>query len=142
MNNNSDMSTYADFIPPVRVDVFVHFSFQEFDSEQLTYQNNFGNLGKESIHHGGRCNFSKLPLESSVGRTGGYERRPISIIYAALTKQGMTAWKCEAAYFANGCRMRIRNAHTNSFTNTPARREQKKRKIREFNPMKTTGINV
>ena len=46
----------------------------------------------------------------------------------ALTKQGMTAWKCDAAYFANGCRMRIRNAHTNSFTNTPARREQKKKK--------------
>jgi len=23
-------------------------------------------------------------------------------MFAALTKQGMTAWKCDAAYFANG----------------------------------------
>ena len=74
------------------------------------------------------CNFSKLPLESSVERTGGERRfKDVSRMLLLSPKQGMTAWKCDAAYFANGCRMRIRNAHTNSFKNSrPDRRGRQK----------------
>jgi hypothetical protein len=60
-------------------------------------------------------------------------------MFAALTKQGMTAWKCDAAYFANGagCAFETR---TQIVSQTPG--QTREEKIREFNPMKTTGISV